>query len=84
MTIIFRQCDNETRTEIALVANHKTDRENGELINFLTRLQTVCYGSDNGGLSFKPYRNIVAEKSLNNFMILTGSKKNSESNSMPY
>ena len=43
MTIIFGQCDNATRTEIALGANYETNCEDGELINFLTRLQTVCY-----------------------------------------
>ena len=30
-------------------------------------LWTVCYGSDDGGLSFKPYKNVVVVKSLNNF-----------------
>ena len=67
MTIIFGQCNDATRTKTALGANYKTDCENRELINFLTRLQTVCYGSDNRGLSFKPYKNVVVVKSLNNF-----------------
>ena len=30
-------------------------------------VRKVCYGSDDGGLSFKPYKNVVAVKSLNNF-----------------
>ena len=67
MTIIFRQCNNATRTKIALGLNYKTNCEDEELINFLTRLQTFCYGSDDGGLSFKLYKNVVAVKSLNNF-----------------
>ena len=67
MTIIFGQCNDATRTEIALGANYNTDCENRELINFLARLQTVYYGSDDGGLSFKPYKNVVVVKSLNNF-----------------
>ena len=67
MTILFGQCNDATRTEIALDPNYKTDCEDGNLINFLTRLQTVCYGSNDGGLSFKPYKNVVAVKSLNNF-----------------
>ena len=49
MTIIFGQCNDATRTEIALGANYNTDCENGEFNNFLTRLQTVCYGSDDRG-----------------------------------
>ena len=28
---------------------------------------TVCYGSNGGGLSFKPYENAVVVKSLTNF-----------------
>ena len=39
----------------------------GELINFLAILQTVCYRSDDGGLSFEPYKNVVVVKSLKNF-----------------
>ena len=67
ITIVFGQCDDATRTEIALSANYKTDRDAGNLINFLTRLRTVCYKSDNGGLSYKPYKMVVAVKSLHNF-----------------
>ena len=67
ITIIFGQCDDATRTEIALGTNYKKDCEDGNLINFLTRLQTVCYGSEDRGLSFKPYKNVVVVKSLNNF-----------------
>ena len=54
MTIIYGQCNDATRTEIALGTNYKIICEDGELINFFTMLQTVCYRSDNGGLSFKP------------------------------
>ena len=65
MTIIYGQCDDATRTEIALGPN-ETVCANGELINFLAILQTVCYGSNDGGSSFKPYKNVVVAKSLNN------------------
>ena len=67
MTIIYGQCDNTTRTEIALSDNYKIIRHDVELIRFLEIVQTVCYGSDDGGLSFKPYKNILVVKSLNNF-----------------
>ena len=67
MTIIYGQCNNATRTEIALRTSYETVCANVELINFLTILETVCYGSDNEGLSFKPYKNVVVVKSLNNF-----------------
>ena len=67
MTIIYGQCDNATRTEIPLGTNYEFIHANGKLINFLKILRTVCYGSDDGGLSFKPYKNVVVVKSLNNF-----------------
>ena len=89
MTIIYGQCNNATRTEIALGANYKTIRADAELINFLAILQTVCYGSNDGGLSFKPYKNVVVVKSLNNFSNVQpddphGSRKSSRSNTMLY
>ena len=43
------------------------DCQAGNIINFLKQLCTACYGSDNGGLSFKPYKQVVSVKSLNNF-----------------
>ena len=64
MTIIYGQCDNATRSKIALGTNYKTVCANGELINFLELLRT---GSDDEGLSFKPYKNVVVVKPLNNF-----------------
>ena len=41
VTIIYGQCDNATRTKIALGTNYETVCANDELINFLTILQTV-------------------------------------------
>ena len=67
MTIIYGQCDDAIRTEIALGDNYKITLANTELIRFLAILQTVCYRSDDGGVSFKPYKNVVVVKSLNNF-----------------
>ena len=67
ITVIFGQCDDATRTKIALGTNCKTDCDDGNLINFLKRLRTVCYKSDNGGLSYKQYKIAVAVKSLHNF-----------------
>ena len=67
MNIIYGQCNNATRTEITLGTNYETICEDGELMNFLTILRTVCYGSDNLGFSFKPYKNVVVVNSLKNF-----------------
>ena len=52
--IIFGQCDEATKTEIALKATYAADRQAGSLIAFLERLCTVCSGSDDGGLSYGP------------------------------
>ena len=68
MTIIYGQCDDATRTEIALGDCYKAICTDGELINFLALVRKVCYGSNDGGLSFKPYKITVAIKSLNNFI----------------
>ena len=43
------------------------DRRAGSLIAFLEQLRTVCFGSDDGGLSYGPYKQIVAVKSMNNY-----------------
>ena len=67
ITIIYGQCDNATRTQIALGNDYGIICNDAELIRFLEIVQKVCYGSDDGGLSFNPYKNVVAVKSLNNF-----------------
>ena len=67
MTIIYGQCNDATRTKISLGDDYKIIRSDAELIRFLEIVQKVCYGSDDGGLSFKPYKNVVAVKLLNNF-----------------
>ena len=30
-------------------------------------MRTVCFGSDDGGLSYGPYKQVVAVKSMNNY-----------------
>ena len=67
ITIIVRQCDETTKTKISLGATYAADRQAGRLIKFLKRLHTVCFGSDDGGLSYTPYKQVVAVKLLNNF-----------------
>ena len=62
MTIIYGQCDDATRTEISIGALYKAIRDNAEIINFLALVRKVCFGSNDGGLSFKPYKITVAKK----------------------
>mmetsp|Transcript_50842 Transcript_50842/g.56774 ORF Transcript_50842/g.56774 Transcript_50842/m.56774 type:complete len:146 (+) Transcript_50842:133-570(+) len=67
ITIIFGQCDEAMKTKISLKATYAADRQAGRLIEFLKRLHTVCFGSDNSGLSYAPYKQVVAVKPMNNF-----------------
>ena len=55
------------KVEITLGANYEADRQEGRLIKFLNWLYTVCFGSDNGGLSYRPYKQVVAVKLMNNY-----------------
>ena len=43
------------------------DRQAGNLIKFIKQLRTVCFGVDDGGLSYEPYKQVVAVKSMNNY-----------------
>ena len=53
--------------EIALGATYNADRQAGRLIEFLNRLRTVCFGSDDGDLSHEPYKQVIAVKLMNNY-----------------
>ena len=65
--IIFGQCDEAIKTKIALGATYAANRQAGRLIKFLKQLHTVYFGSDDGGLSYAPYKQDIAVKLLNNF-----------------
>ena len=64
---LFRQCDKETKIEIALGGNYNADCQAGNLIKFLNRLRIVCFISNNGGLSFGTFKYVVAVKLMNNY-----------------
>ena len=66
-TILFGQCDEATQTEITLGANYTEDRDAGRLLAFIEQTRTVCFGGDDGGLSYGPYKQVVAIKSLNTY-----------------
>ena len=54
-------------TEIALGATYKVDCQEGNIIEFLKQVHTVCFESDDGGLSFGPHKQVVAVESMNNY-----------------
>ena len=64
ITIFFGQCDEATQTETALWDNYTDDRDEGRLLAFIEQLPAVCFGGDNGGLSYAPYKQVVAIKAL--------------------
>ena len=39
----------------------------GSLIAFIQQLRTVCFGSDDSGISYGPFKQVVAVKSMNNY-----------------
>ena len=56
ITILFGQCDEATRTKISFGATYAVDPQAGRLSAFIKQMRTVCFGGDNGGLSYGPYR----------------------------
>ena len=64
---IYRQCNKATKTEIDIRTTYKVNYQDGNIIKFLKRVYTVCFGSDDRGLSFRPYKQVVLVKFLNNF-----------------
>ena len=64
MVIIFGQCNEATKTKIALGATYNADCQRGNLIKFLKQVHAVCFGSNDGGLSFGPHKQVVAVEIL--------------------
>ena len=67
ITILFGQCDEVTQTKIALEDNYTEDRDEGRLLAFIERLRAICFGGNDSGLSYAPYKKVVAIKSLNTY-----------------
>ena len=52
MTIILNQCNEATRTEIALGSSYDDNLETGELIKILARVHIVCNDTDDANVFF--------------------------------
>ena len=52
MTIIFNQCNEDTRAKIAFGSLYEDNLEVGELIKFPTRVHTVCHGTNDANVLF--------------------------------
>ena len=64
---LYGQCDEATQTEIPLGDNYAEDRDEKWLLAIIEKLRAICFGGDDGGLSYPPYKQIVAIKSLNTY-----------------
>mmetsp|Transcript_68202 Transcript_68202/g.76353 ORF Transcript_68202/g.76353 Transcript_68202/m.76353 type:complete len:88 (-) Transcript_68202:3-266(-) len=53
--------------KIALGTNYAADRQSGRLIELFNQLHTLCFCSNDDGLSCAPCKQVVAVKSLNNY-----------------
>ena len=67
ITVLFGQYDEATQTKIALGANYTEDRDARRLLAFIERMRTICFGGDDGDLSYGPYKQVVAIKSLDTY-----------------
>ena len=67
MTIIYGQCDEATKTKIACGRTSPADCQDKNFMKFLQRVCIVCFGSNDGGLSFRLYKQVVAVKLMNNY-----------------
>ena len=65
ITILFEQCDEATQTKISLGATYTADHNAGRLLAFIEQMCTVCFGGDDGGLSYGSYKQAIAIKLLN-------------------
>ena len=67
MTIIYGQYNKATKTEISFGRTYDADCQDGNIIEFLKRVRTVCFRRNAGGLSFGSYKQDISVESMNNY-----------------
>jgi hypothetical protein len=67
MAVVWGQLDDDTQSQMELAMDYAKHRKNGDIVGFLGLLCDICNGSDDGGLSYHPFKAMVAIKSLNLF-----------------
>ena len=65
--MIWGQLDDDTQAQMELVASYAKARKDGDIVAFLKLLRDICNGSDDGGLSYHPFKVIAAVKALCNY-----------------
>jgi hypothetical protein len=64
---VWGQLDDATQAQMELVPDYLKHRKDGDVVEFLKSLRDICNGSDDGGLSYLPFKTVVALKSLHLF-----------------
>lgn len=67
MAVVWGQLDDDTQAQMELATDYAKHRKDGNIVGFLGSLRDICNGSDDGGLSYHPFKAMVAIKSLNLF-----------------
>ena len=67
MATIWVQLDDDTQAKIKLLANYQTHYGNRNIVEFFKSLCDIGNGSNDGGLSYQPFKVVSALKSLSLF-----------------
>ena len=62
MAVVWGQLDDDTQAQMELATDYATHRKDGNIVAFLRLLRDICNGSDDGGLSYHPFKAMVAIK----------------------
>ena len=65
IAVVWGQLDDDTQAQMELATDYATYQKDGDIIGFLRLLCDICNGSDDGGLSYHPFKAMVAIKLLN-------------------
>jgi len=57
---VWGQLDDATQAQMELVPDYLKHRKDGDVVEFLKSLRDICNGSDDGGLSYLPFKTVVA------------------------
>ena len=67
MDMMWGQLDDDTQAQMELVPSYAKVRKDGDIVAFLKLLRDICNGSDDGGLSYHPFKVVAAIKALCNY-----------------
>ena len=57
----------QPRPKFIFRVNYTEQRDAGRILAFIERLRSICFGGDDGGLLYGPYKQVVAIKLLNTY-----------------